>query len=54
MKNYKLQIINGSGALRAILVGRLRRGNNSLGNFFFFTPKALKTRPKDTNPIYHL
>jgi len=36
MKNYKLQIINGSGALRAILMKRLRRGNTALGKFFFF------------------
>jgi len=42
MKNYKLQIINGRGALRAILIKRLRRVNTALRKFFFFSPKALK------------
>jgi hypothetical protein len=27
MKNYKVKIINGGGALRAILIKRLPRGN---------------------------
>jgi hypothetical protein len=29
MKNYKLLIINGSGALRAIFIKRLRRENKA-------------------------
>jgi hypothetical protein len=43
MKNYKLQIINGSGALRAILIKRLWRENTALRKRFFFSPKALKS-----------
>jgi len=33
MKNYKLLIINGSGALRAIFIKRLRRENKALWEF---------------------
>jgi len=35
MKNYKLQIINGSGALRAILIKCPRHGNAALHKFLF-------------------
>jgi len=48
MKNYKLLIINGSGALRAMFVRRLRRGNNALRNLFFFSPKALTINVRRT------
>jgi hypothetical protein len=41
MKNYKLLIINGNGALRAIFIRRLRRENKALRKIFFFSPKAL-------------
>jgi hypothetical protein len=36
MKNYKLQIINGSGALWAIFIKRPGRRNTGLRKFFFF------------------
>jgi len=56
MKNYKLQIINGSGALRAILIKRPRRWNTALRKFFFFSPKALKPVRRTQIPfiIYNL
>jgi hypothetical protein len=45
MKNYKLLIINGNGALGAIFIRRLRRINKALRKIFFFSPKALETCP---------
>jgi len=56
MKNYKLQIINGSGALRAILIERPRRGKTALHKFFFFSPKALTPVRRTQIPfiIYNL
>jgi hypothetical protein len=48
MKNYKLLIINGSGALRAVFVKRLRRQNKALRNFFFFSPQALTNNVRRT------
>jgi hypothetical protein len=41
MKNYKLLIINGSSALRAIFIGCLRQGNKAMRKIFFFSPEAL-------------
>jgi hypothetical protein len=56
MKNYKLLIINGNGALRAIFVGRLRRGNKAFQNIFFFSPKVLTIVRRTQFPfiIYNL
>jgi hypothetical protein len=58
MKNYKLKIKQGSGAMRAILIKRLRRDgmNTVLCKFFLFSPEALKPVRRTQIPfiIYRL
>jgi hypothetical protein len=51
-----LRIINGNGALRAILIKRPWRGNTDFRKFFFFSPKALKPVRRTQIPfiIYRL